>query len=108
MQWVVILRIGDNDTQLSAGCSDERMAPSIQNELALKAEHLNNTDVIFENSEAVNKADAMIRQILMEDLPAANGAYMDFDCLRDRQESIYQKMHEEQFKIVMRELSADF
>lgn len=91
LQWVAILRIGENHDPLTAECSDERNAPQIQEALAAKARILNNTDTAFEQEPDVKTADAFIESILREPLPSPNGCYMDFGCLKDRQDVLYEQ-----------------
>ena len=98
LQWVVIIRIGKNYDPLTAECTDERNAPYIQRELAAKAEELNVTDVSFEQGKAVKAADAIIEPILKEPLPSQGKFYLDFDCLKERQEYLYEKLYEDKLK----------
>ena len=98
LQWVVILRIGENSDPLTAECSDERSAPYIQCELAAKAGDLNVHDTSFEQGETVKVADAILEPILREPLPAPNGFYLDFACLKERQDILYEEVCEGRLK----------
>lgn len=94
LQWIVIIRIGENYDQLTSECSDERSAPYIQNELATRAMILNEADTLFEQEESVKTADQIVESILKEPLPAPNEFYMDFECLKDRQDYLYEEVYE--------------
>ena len=98
LQWVILIRIGENSDPLTADCADERSAPYIQSELAAKAEQINIADTLFERGEAVKTADAVLEPILREPLPPANGPFMDFACLKERQEKLYAEVYEQKLK----------
>ena len=98
LQWVVILRIGENNDPLTSECSDERNAPLIQTELAARADALNVSDTLFEQGDAVKSADFIIEPILREPMPTPNGFYIDFDCLEERQDFLYEEVYGKHLK----------
>lgn len=98
LQWVVILRIGENNDALTSECSDERSAPLIQIELAARADVLNVSDTLFEQGDAVKAADLIIEPILREPMPTPNGFYIDFNCLKERQDFLYEEVYGKHLK----------
>lgn len=98
LQWVVVLRIGENNDPLTSECSSEKNASRIQAELAARADNLNVSDTLFEQGDAVKAADLVVEPILRESMPTPNGFYIDFNCLKERQDYLYEEVYGKHLK----------
>ncbi len=94
LQWVAIVRICDNDDELTVNCEDEGQMSGIQRELSLLPRSLvtNEADRSFVASDIVRSFDDAVREHLMRPLPNPEGWRLDFDCLKDRQDEFYKKV----------------
>ena len=92
VQWVAVVRIGDNYNELTRGCEEERRMPSVQRGLFARSDAINEVDRVFVGTGAVVYSDELLRPVLEEALPATDGWHLDFDCLRERQEVLYREV----------------
>lgn len=94
LQWVTIVRICDNNDELTSNCEDEGQMSGIQRELSLLARSMaaNEADRSFVASDVVRGFDDVVCEHLMRPLPSPEGWKLDLDCLKDRQDEFYKKV----------------
>lgn len=91
LQWVAIVRVGDNDDEMTCGCDDERRMPAIQRELesAARSGHDNKVDRRLVSSDEVRAADEAVLAHLARPLPRPEEWRLDIDCLKERQDELF-------------------
>lgn len=94
IQWVVILRIGNNSNHLTLNSGLEKNAIYIQQSLEENTRATDDKDKRFTDTDEVKKADEIIRGTLTEPLPNSSGYYLDFDCLKQRQKDFFENAYE--------------
>lgn len=100
IQWVVILKISDNHNSLTANSGNEKEADFIRRKLQENSQNLNQMDGEFVETEQVRNVDEIIEPVLRQNLPSPTGFYLDFKCLDDRQEEIYEEIYSKKLKSV--------
>lgn len=93
VQWVVILKISENDNPLTINSGIEKNAIYIQRSLELNARKANEEDKQFAEADEVKNADVIVKSILTDPLPAPKGYYMDFECLKERQQYFFESVY---------------
>lgn len=91
LQRVVIVRICDNDDELTVNCEDERQMSGIQRELSLLSRSMatNEADHSFVAPDVVQGFDGIVRENLIFPLPSPEGWKLDLKCLRNCQDEFY-------------------
>lgn len=95
MQWVVMLKIGENDDEITQKLSGSNIDRTI-NKVRKQFRKYDVIDKAFFNNSAMKEADVLIEPVLSDKFPRAKNHRLDFRSLKKAQEKLFKMLYGEE------------